>query len=189
MPVLELPALETVRINEAEFEEICSYDARFELWNGELKSMPPTGSEHGHVTIDLSTLVNMHVLQHNLGRCYAAETGFKVRESPLTILAPDFAFVQSARLPAQDSRGFLPVVPDLVLETRSPHDRPGDVATKVALWLEVGAQIVWELNPRRQILTVFAPDSAPRELGANDTLDAPALLPGWDLALNRILRD
>lgn len=188
MPVLELP--ETIAVTESEYAELCAQGERWEVWQGELIRMTPAAGGHGQTTISLSSRVTVFIEDNNLGVAFAAETGFRVLEEPLTIMAPDFAFIQRSRVPNPFVRvGFVPVVPDLVLEVRSTHDRPADVAQKVALWLEVGAQIVWELNPRRQILTVFAPNAAPRELGPNDTLDAPALLPGWNLTLNRILSD
>ena len=80
----------------------------------------------------------------------------------------------------------MPIVPDLVLETRSPGDTAREVAAKIELWLEVGAREVWELNPRRQLLTVYAPNAAPRALNAADKLES-ALLPGLSLSLNLVL--
>ena len=145
--------------------------------------MIPAGGGHGCVTMDLSALVGAHVIANRLGKTFAAETGFVVEENPRTILAPDFAFIARERVPDPIPAGFMPIVPDLVLETRSPGDTARAVAAKVELWLEVGAREVWELNPRRQILTVYTPDNEPRALGAADKLESE-LLPGLSLALN-----
>ena len=172
--------------SEADLEELSARGARLELVRGELKPMSPAGADHGNATIDLSSLVNAHVLANNLGKGFGAETGFIVEENPRTILAPDYAFIVSERLPASMPKGFMPLVPDLVLETRSPGDTAREVAAKVELWLEVGAREVWELNPRRQVLTVYRPDAEPLALTANDTLQSD-LLPGFSLELRRIL--
>lgn len=159
---------------------------RYELLDGELKVMPPTGAEHGILTADITIEVGGFVRRNNLGRCFGAETGFRVSEDPLTILAPDFAFVARERMPAEVPAKFLPVVPDLVLEVRSPGDRAGEVADKVGRWLVAGTQIVWELNPRTKKLTVFRPDVPALELDEQGTLTAEPLLAGWKLELSTI---
>ena len=172
--------------SETDYEELCAQGARYELVRGELKTMAPAGGFHGSVTIDLSSLVNAYIIANKLGQGFGAETGFIVEENPRTILAPDFAFIVSARVPVPIPSSFVPIVPDLVLETRNPGDRAGEVADKVELWLHVGACEVWELNPRRQVLTVYRGEEAALTLTANDVLESP-LLPGFSLKLERIL--
>ncbi|BCM92868.1 hypothetical protein IAD21_04752 [Abditibacteriota bacterium] len=171
---------------EEELWELSQDGYRYELLDGELKAMPPTGAEHGRLTIDLSTEVNVFVRRNNLGQCFGAETGFYVSHNPLTILAPDFAFVARERMSPEVPEKFLDVVPDLVLEVRSPGDRASEVADKVGRWLAAGTQIVWELNPRTRKLTVFRPDVAAVDLGEDSILDAEPLLPGWQLELKSI---
>lgn len=169
-----------------DLEQLSAQGARYELIRGELKPMSPAGGGHGSVTMELSILVGSHIFANQLGKTFAAETGFLVEENPRTILAPDFAFIVRERVPVPIPDNFVPVVPDLVLETRSPGDTARAVAAKVELWLEVGAREVWELNPRRQILTVYAPDAEPRALSATDKLESE-LLPGLSLELRLVL--
>ncbi len=172
--------------SQTDLEELSAQGARYELIRGELKTMSPAGGGHGSVTMELCILVGGHIIANKLGKTFAAETGFIVKEEPRTILAPDFAFIAKERVPSPIPDNFVPVVPDLVLETRSPGDTARAVAAKVELWLEVGAREVWELNPRRQILTVYTPDHQPRPLGAADQLESE-LLPGLSLALDLVL--
>lgn len=164
-------------------------DARFELVKGELRPMPPPASdEHGFHSMSLSAFVTVYVLTNGLGRCYTAETGFVLARDPDTVLAPDFAFVAKARLPGPPGKKFAPVVPDLVLETRSPGDTPSEVAEKVANWLAAGVRLVWEMNLRDHTLTVYQPgdDTNPRVLSAADVLDGGDVLPGFSLPLTRV---
>lgn len=171
-------------------EELFAFpsDARFELVRGELRPMaPPAGPEHGFYTVDLTIEVGSFVRQHSLGRCFAAETGFIVARNPDTVLAPDFAFVAADRLVWPPPPGFLAVVPDLVLETRSPNDRPGEVAQKVTDWLAAGVKVVWELNVKARVLTVHQSGKEPVKLTAADTLDGGDVLPGFSLGLKRLL--
>ena len=172
---------------QEDLEQLSAQGARYELIRGELKPMSPAGAGHGSVTMYIAGLVTAHVINNDLGVTFAAETGFVIQKNPRTILAPDFAFITQERMPASTPSGFMPVVPDLVLETRSPGDTAREVAAKIELWLEVGASIVWELNPRRQILTVYANGAAPLALTTTDVLKCEPLLPGFSLELRAVL--
>ncbi len=148
---------------------------------------PPANDEHGNTTFDLGLEVGWFVRNHGLGRCYAAETGFFIARNPDTVLAPDFAFVARERLSGPPGQKYVPVVPDLVLETRSPGDTPSEVAEKVANWLAAGVRLVWEMNLRDRTLTVYQRgDADPRTLGAADTLDGGDVLLGFSLPLARV---
>jgi Uma2 family endonuclease len=156
----------------------------YELVCGELKkSNMPTGDEHGSLTFALSLEIGNFVRGHKLGRCWAAETGFLITRDPDTVIAPDFAFVRTERLPEATVRSYVRAVPDLVLETRSPSDRPREVAEKVQGWLSAGVSMVLELNPAKQVLTVYRPGQEPQALGKDDTFDGAELLPGFSLPL------
>jgi len=171
---------------EEELWELSQDGYRYELWDDELKFVGLAGAEHGAFVADVSACAAIFVKAGSLGQCFGANTGFRLSENPTTVLAPDFAFVRAARLPDVLPKGFLPVVPDLVLEVRSPGDRAAEVADKIGRWLDAGTLLVWELNPRTKKLTVFRPDVPALELGVGDTLDAEPLLPNWSLPLNRI---
>ena len=160
---------------------------RFELVEGELKTMSPAGGGHGYRTQKLGARTTVWIEDRDLGFCFTAETGFKIEGEKNTILAPDFAFIAKERL--QESEipdNFLTTVPDLVLETRSPGDTASEIAAKIARWLEAGVQIVWELNPRRKQLTVYRADQPSRVLGPNDVLEGEDVLPNFALNLSAV---
>jgi Uma2 family endonuclease len=176
-------------ITAEEFERLDS-DLRYDLIRGELRPMPPMpGEEHGALTSDLSLELSLFVRDHDLGQCYAAETRFLIARDPDTAIGPDWAFIARSRLPKRRGRGFVPIVPDAVLEVRSPSDRKAEVEDKVALWLEAGVRIVWELNPGTCILTVYRSDARARELGVADVLSGEEVLPGFALPLRRLFPD
>jgi Uma2 family endonuclease len=103
------------------------------------------------------------------------------------VIAPDFAFISRARLTFARGGGYVRAVPDLVLETRSPSDRPREVAEKVQEWLGAGAKMVLELNPMKNILTIYRPGAEPIALGPEDSFDGAEILPGFSLPLNPLL--
>ena len=61
---------------------------RYELVKGELYEMPPAGARRGDVAMEIGALLRVHVRANQLGRVFAAETGFIVRRDPDTVRAP-----------------------------------------------------------------------------------------------------
>ena len=176
------PALQTAE----DLERLSALGYHYELIKGELREMAPPGGTHGSSTSRLSVFVGMIVINQDLGETFAAETGFLVGRNPDTVLAPDFAVVAKDRQPNPLPRSYVPVVPDIILETRSPNDKRKEVADKVARWLELGVKLVWEMNPQTRILTVHRANQVPRILGEGDTLDAQDMLPGFSLPIARL---
>jgi Uma2 family endonuclease len=158
---------------------------RCELVRGELHMMSPSGAQHGIVAGNLFMAVGGHVRAHGLGRTFAAETGFLIREDPDTVRAPDVAFVRTGR-PPTPPRGFYPGAPDLAVEVLSPDDRPGYVREKAAEWLEAGARAVWVVDPDARAVTVHEPRRKPRTHGEADTLHGGGVLPGFEMPVRAI---
>jgi Uma2 family endonuclease len=121
-------------------EELCTYppDGRWEIVEGRLVTMTPTGYEHAGIVATITALLHQHVTSQRLGRVVTGETGFILSRDPDTLRAPDVAFV-SAERDDPDERGFFPGAPDLAVEVVSPQDRQQDVEAKARAWLEAGA--------------------------------------------------
>jgi len=80
---------------------------RYELVKGELRKMAPAGYEHGATVMNISTPLDQHVRANNIGKVFAAETGFVISTNPDTVRAPDIAFVARDRIPDPRSpRGY-----------------------------------------------------------------------------------
>lgn len=169
-----------------DLERLSHEGYHYELVKGELREMAPPGGAHGSATSRIAYHVSTVVYEQDLGDVFAAETGFLVSRDPDTVLAPDFAFIAKDRLPNPLPKSYVPVVPDIVLETRSPNDTKREVADKVNRWLTLGVSLVWELNPQTCILTVHRQNQMPRLLGIGDTLDGGEALPGFSVPLARL---
>lgn len=155
---------------------------RYELVKGELIQMSPTGDEHGQVTMELGTSLHLFVKRHNLGRVYAAETGFKLESDPDTVRAPDVAFVSRERVEATGRlTSYRSGAPDLVVEVLSPGDRRGKVEAKVKQWLETGARMVWVVSPKLHTVTVYRSLIDIVTLTEKDNLDGGDVIPGFQI--------
>ncbi|MGH3144438.1 MAG: Uma2 family endonuclease [Rubrobacter sp.] len=157
---------------------------RYELVRGDLRRMPPAGSEHGAVAMNAGRLLGNHVKANKLGQVYAAETGFRLSSDPDTVRAPDAAFVSRERAErAGQVAGYWPGTPDLAVEVTSPSDTHTEVVEKALAWLEAGCRMVLVVDPSRRTVTVYRALDDIRILTgeANDTLDGADVVPGWRL--------
>jgi Uma2 family endonuclease len=160
---------------------------RYELIKGEVQRMPPTGGEHGAITMSLGFLLNAHVRKNNLGVVFAAETGFKIASDPDTVRAPDAAFVRRERIPPEGiPKGYWPGAPDLAVEVVSPNDTYTEVEEKVFEWLDAGAQMVVVVNPRRRAVTVYRSREQITALGEGSTLGGGDVLPGFTCQVSEL---
>ena len=151
---------------------------RFELVEGALREMSPTGGEHGEVAGIIFGLIWMHVRQHQLGRVTAAETGYVLRGSPYTVRAPAVGFISQARSPQPLAAQYVPLPPDLAVEVVSPGDRADAIEEKVLDYLQAGTAAVWIIYPPSQTVIVHTAAQVYR-LGPDDTLDGGGVLPGF----------
>ncbi len=159
---------------------------RYELVKGELLQMPPTGFEHGVVTVDIARPLSNFVEEHQLGVTLGAETGFKLETNPDTVRAPDAAFVSAARIPDTPVRGYFPGAPNLAVEVVSPGDTVQEVDDKVSAWLDGGALMVWVLRPRRKSVEVHRASGETALLGVNDELSGEDVVPGFKVPVAEI---
>ena len=116
------------RITSDEFEHMPGHEHGYELVAGRLVRMTPPGHEHGRVVVEFAALLHTHAKARQLGTV-VTESGCTLRMNPDTVRAPDISFVRRERIPVA-IRGFLKGPPDLVVEVRSPGDRPSESAKR-----------------------------------------------------------
>lgn len=157
-------------------------ECRYELVEGELIRMAPTGGEHGEIMSEFARHISNHVAETKAGRTYVGDTGFILARNPDVVRAPDVAFVRTDRLPPKEERrAFLALAPDLAVEIVSPSDSSSDVNDKVMHYLDAGVQLVWLVHPSSKSVSVYTPDRTARILSEDDALDGGDILPGFQL--------
>jgi Uma2 family endonuclease len=77
---------------------------RYELVQGELRTMPPAGHPHGRIAMRIAWPLAQHVEERGLEAVYAAETGFILARIPDTVRAPDAAFAPRERVEEEGRR-------------------------------------------------------------------------------------
>lgn len=163
---------------------------RYELVNGELRSMSPSGFPHGRIAALLTAALVQFVSDRELGVVCAAETGFRLSMNPDTVLAPDLAFISKQRLnQVGESKGYWPGAPDLAVEVLSPGDSTTAVTEKISQWFRFGTKQVWIVNPKQRTATVFRSIENTETFSESDYLEAQDLLPGFRILLKNIFKD
>lgn len=154
----------------------------FELIQGELAQMEPTGVEHGAVTRRVGAKLGDFVDANVLGEVVGGEVGFRLSED--TLRAADCAFISREKMdslvePAQ----YAPFAPDLAIEVVSPHDSAIDIQTKVTQYLAAGSRLVWVIYPSLQSVIDYHPDHTNITYTIDATLSGGDVLPGLALAV------
>jgi len=170
-----------------DYEALPDDGLRHQLIDGVLVTMPPASFRHGEVAATIAMLLLQFVRPRRLARVATNDPNIVVRRGPDTVLAPAVAVVLSARVPHEGmpSRPTT-IVPDLVVEVRSPSDTVSMVAEKTRRWLEAGVQLVWNVDLETETVEVCRRAAAPLLLDANATLDAEPVLPGFGVLVSEL---
>jgi Uma2 family endonuclease len=105
-------------------------------------------------------------------------------------LVPDVAYLSYEKLKglSDADRETPPVAPDIVVEIRSPDDRPADVNHKRDVYLAAGSSLVFIVDPDRRTMNVFDQDGSGAEYGDTASYTS-ARFPGLRLSLAEIFAE
>jgi Uma2 family endonuclease len=154
----------------------------YELIEGTLIEMSPTGGLHGAIESEIAFLLSNYVRQHKLGQVLVGETGFYVRGDAHTVRGADIAFIRAEKVPPEGlPSGFLSIAPDLVVEVVSPSDRSAALMEKVADWLRFGVEAVWLVYPNTRSVHVYTDLHGSRIFSGADRLAGSGALAGFSV--------
>lgn len=164
---------------------------RYELVDGRLVRMSPTGGTHGLVVMALLRAVDEFVQERNLGLVLPAETGFWISPegTPDTVLAPDLAFVRTSRETDARTEKFPRLAPDLIAEVASPSQGRAELGAKARRWSDSGVRLVWIVFPDDRTVEVWRNGALHRVLGAGEALSGEDVLPGFVTPLSELFAD
>lgn len=173
-------------------EELLALDAEsgdYELVEGVLCPVSPVNRRSSRIGMRIGSRLTAFVDEHDLGEVYGADGGFVLTRAPDTVRSPDVAFVRSERLTddAESQERFLELAPDLAVEVLSPSNHAREMSDKVLEYLAAGTRLVWVVEPRRRIVTVYTPDRTARILREDELLDGGDALPGFSLPVRALV--
>ena len=129
----------------------------------------------------LANLLTTYCQQHDLGWVFSSGMGFYCfPDRPNTVRRPDVSFVSRERLdPKTLGRGYIQLVPDLVVEVISPTDNVYELDEKIADFLQAGAKLAWVIHPEQRFVRVYHPNRREIHLLEDDELNGEAVIPGF----------
>jgi Uma2 family endonuclease len=154
-------------------------DQRTELIRGRVVEVPPPGSLHGLVQLEIASLLREYVRQAGIGRV-VTESGVITSRAPDSVRGPDVSFFSFDRLPkGQVPSGYPAVMPEVVFEVLSPSQGFGGDLVKAGEYLAAGTLCVCVVDPLRRTAVLFRQNAEVVLLSENDTLRLPPPLDGW----------
>ena len=121
------------------------------------------------------------------GGAVSGEMGY-FRVGELGRRAPDVAWTSPERIPEMgaETKGPGEVVPDLIVEIRSPSDSLTQLQQKLDLWITRGARLAWLIDPDHTTAHIYRPGQPPEVLTKPQSLSGEDIAPGLTVDLTRI---
>lgn len=167
------------KLTEKQFEELCrnNRDLKFELTaKGELIIVPPTSPESGWRNFDLIIEFGNWSKKDKTGIAFDSSTMFTLPNGAKR--SPDVSWMTLEKwndVSPSERQKFSRVVPDFVIELRSPSDAIEDLQNKMREYIENGVVLGWLIDPLEQKVHIY------RANGDIEILDNPEKLSGEDV--------
>ena len=177
----------TKLLTAADLLQLYSEGVRGELIQGVLCETLPSGGQHGEIIMNLGGELRNFIKPRRLGRLAGSDSGVWLDREPDTVREPDIAFISAEKIPQGTIiRGYYEVIPDLVVEVKSPSDSRREVYDKARMWLSFGVRLVWTLFPEEREVNVHSENAPMSRLTDADTLDGGDILPGFTYKVSDI---
>lgn len=149
-------------------------DRLFELIDGEIVEVSPGRTYNSQIRDRIVVAIYLYCRERGQPWNTSGEAGaYRIGEN---VLVPDFAYKTTSM-----SKDYPDPDPPLwVAEIISPTDKANDIRRKRNAYLEAGI-LLWEVYEASQSVDIYAPGQPVRTVGANGTLDAGDLLPGFTM--------
>ncbi len=176
------------------FEKVCAdFDEHTRIEQdveGNIYIMPPTGLESADRNSELTMQLQAWAKKDGRGRCFDSNVLFKLPDG--SKFGPDGSWVSNeklTKLSKTERRGFARIVPEFVIELKSPTDSYSKLQLKMQDWIRNGVELGWLIDPDKQTVLIYRSDSAAPELherAAGTLLAANGPVQGFVLDLEPI---
>ena len=178
----------------ATIDDLMRYDGKAELINGKIVPIVGAGRQPHRVAFHIAS--DLHAwsqLYPGGGEAYCDGMIFAVKglTSGRRSFTPDAAFAFGP-FPA-NAMGANDRAPEIAVEVRGENDygpaQDREYAAKRADYFEAGTLVVWDVDPLARTVTCYraAEPLTPQVFGPGEEADAEPALPGWRVAVDRIM--
>jgi Uma2 family endonuclease len=156
-------------------------DREFEFIDGEIILAMPGRTYNSGIGHLLAIPVHLFCGEHDLP-CYTSggDGAYRVGGN---VVAPDFAYKRTPLSKEYPD----PEPPLWVVEVLSPTDEPREIEKKRKTYRQAKI-LLWEIDPDKQTVDVYAPGQDKRPFKIDDTLDGGDVLPKFELPVRALFR-
>ena len=179
----------TLTVTPEQFDVLCidNPDLRLELTQKrELIVMAPAGGESGKSNHKLSGQLFVWNEKNELGEGFDSSTGYDFTALGGGKLSPDVSWIENSRLEGVNIVGFIPIVPDFVIELRSATDNLKPSQEKMVEYQRVGVRLGLLINPKNKQVEIYRPGQEPEVLESPTSIDCGEVMPGFLLSMKKI---
>ena len=179
----------TLTVTPEQFDRLCidNPDLRLELTpNKELIVMAPAGGESSEKNLDLAIEVGIWNRQTNLGRAFDSSGGYDFTSLGGGQPSPDVSWIEKSRLEGVNIVGFIPVVPDFVIELRSATDNLKPLQKKMREYQRLGVRLGLLIDPKHKQVEIYRSGQEPELLERPTQIDCNEVMPGFVLSMSKI---
>ncbi len=174
------------RVSVDDVLRLADRDENFELVDGELVPMSPTGVLQGQLEALVCSVLQPYVIEHQLGLVVVGDVLFRLDVAGRLARAADVAFIRSDRLPGEQTPlGAFIGAPDLAVEIISPSNTANEIQQKIGHWLTHGTGGVLVIYPEYRGVVLWKPDGAV-SLQGDDEIDLSAIIPGFGCKVSQL---
>jgi Uma2 family endonuclease len=151
---------------------------------GKIVIMPPVGLESSDHELEVGTQLRIWAKRDGRGRAFGASAAYILPSR--AAYAPDASWVsysQLAKLSKDEKSKFPHLVPEFIVEVRSPSDRLPRVKAKMQEWIDNGVQLAWFIDGNRHSVTIYRPAREPEELIHPDVVAGEGPVKGFRLKM------
>ncbi|MCT7950220.1 Uma2 family endonuclease [Ancylothrix sp. C2] len=178
------------KLTDDEFFEFCqtNRDWRIERSaSGEILIMPPTGLETGGRNFDLIGQFFIWVKRDGTGKGFDSSSGFTLPNN--AVVSPDVSWVKLDKwnaLTPEEKKKFALIVPDFVIELKSPSDSLSDLKEKMQQYIDNGVSLAWLIHAEKRQVYVYSAGVPVVVLNEPASVSGEPVLPGFVLDLQSI---
>lgn len=157
---------------------------------GALILMSPVGGDSGSRELMLGGELYLWNKQTRLGKVFSSSTLFKLPGGGDR--SPDVAWVELSRwqaLTPEQRQKFPPMAPDFVIELRFRTDSLPTLHEKMQEYMDSGVRLGWLINPQDQQVEIYRRGQTPEVRSLPTDLSGEAVLPGFELSMDRFSDD
>jgi len=189
----EVRHFQSEKMSDEAFYAFCQENPNLKIEQdkyGNVIVMPPVSPESGNHESEVGTDLSIWNRQSKLGRTFSSSTMFTLPDGEKRMPGASWiAHEKYNHLSERERQSFAKIVPDFVIEVRSPSDSLKELQEKMtAVWMANGVRLSWLLDPTTLSAWIYrAEGSMDMVEGLGQKLSGEDVLPGFEFDLS-ILR-